>query len=242
MSELLGRPGSDTVSEYSVADEIRAILKAPSERDLQKLVGPSDLSDPCAYCLGQKMIQAPEGAHKYWVGARIGTAIHRELEEVVPLHRPGWVPESRVVVGEIPGYGVIYGTCDLFVPERQRVVDYKTTTRNKMLLYQRAQEEPSPYDTEAVAKARSTLNRYLYQAMLYAKGKIAEGIPVKDIEIVFICRDGKTDTDIWSPEPFRYDEAAAQRVLDRAQRVWEHDKDDLPSDKHCFVCTMSGRV
>lgn len=227
------------------AEEVLALLKVASERDLQQTVGPSSLGTPCTYCLAVQMMHGERGLNRYWLGARIGTAIHHELEQLVIEHRPETKPETRVVVGEVPGYGVIKGTADWSVPGRVR--DFKTTTRDKSIWLKRAHEEP-PDDLEVskITDARFKLASYWNQTHLYAKGIEDAGEKVEWIDIIFINRDGKEDRDVWSISR-EYDRSIAEAVLARAARLWEYlqdggDIESLNSARGCYTCSVERRV
>ena len=62
------------------------LLKSPSERDQQRKVGASQISNPCDYCLGRALKGGPSEPNKWWLGARIGTAIHNALEAEEKKH------------------------------------------------------------------------------------------------------------------------------------------------------------
>ena len=104
------------------------MLKRPTARDKQRLIGPSSLGNPCDYCLAQELLEGasdedvePED-RPYWLGAVLGTATHMLLEDRVPK---GCKAESRVTIGEIPGYGVVSGSTDLMRLKENQVVDWK---------------------------------------------------------------------------------------------------------------------
>jgi hypothetical protein len=230
--------------------QLLEMLKAPLERDLQALVGPSSLCSECSYCLAQEMLGNDRGLGTYWLGARIGTCVHHELEALLPLHRPDDLSERRVRVGEIPGYGEIYGTADWTVGGDVR--DLKTTTKEKLKWIKAAilDEEPlKPYtktDLSKLAGAKLKVGDYFRQAQLYGKGFADEGREVKSVTLVFICRDGTTDDDVWD-WPMTYDPAVAEAVLDRASRLWYYlqdgeDAEVLNSAPGCFTCSMEGRI
>lgn len=222
--------------------EVLTALKKPSDRDRQRLVGPSNLSNACSYCLAKDMLGVPEGNKRYWVGAKFGSMIHAGMEE---LFRERGLVEQRVTVGEIPGYGVITGSCDLFVDNT--VVDWKTTTREKLTFYRRAEaDEPDDTELSKITEARATLARYFFQTNLYGLGMENAGHTVERVSVVFLCRDGKTDDDIWSASR-PYDRDVALKVLDRASRLWEYlqegnDIEALTSHPACYPCGVEGRV
>lgn len=235
----------------SVASQIRDItiglLAQETERDQQRLVGASNLSNPCTRCLAEDMNGmldpaqevAPRG--KYYLGAVIGTAIHALLEE--RASDAELLPEHRVVIGEIPGYGVLKSTSDLYVRDLKASVDYKTTTKQKLTTYQTAARlEPSDLEPETTVKARLTLKQYLVQLNLYGKGMEDAGFDVDTVNVVFICRDAKTEEDVWAySQP--YDRSIAQAALDRAARIWQalvegKEVETFKSHPLCYRCSV----
>ena len=230
----------------STASQIREValglLREETSRDKQRLVGASNLSNPCSRCLAEDMQGVPQERGEYYLGAVIGTAIHALLEERA-TDKPGLQPERRVTVGSIPGYGEIRSTSDLYVEELSATVDYKTTTRQKLTGYRDAVRlEPTDLDTDTIVRARLTIKQYLTQLNLYGLGMENAGYEVKTVNIVFICRDAKTEADVWVySQP--YDRALAQRALDRASKIWYALQQGKPvetfkSSEHCYRCQV----
>lgn len=236
----------------TVAEDIRDItiglLGAETARDKQRLVGASNLSNPCTRCLAEDMAGmlnpdmevAPRG--KYWMGATIGTAIHNMLDERGQSN-DDLLCEYRVVIGEIPGYGVLKSTSDLYVKSLKASADYKTTTREKLTGYQSAARlAPSKMDTEKIVKSRVTLKQYFTQLMLYGKGMEDAGFPVETVNIVFVCRDAKTVDDVWT-YGVEYNRSAAEKALDRAKKIWDalvegKELETFKSNEHCYRCNV----
>ena len=226
---------------------VRELLGRQSKRDKQVRVGASNLSNPCSRCLAfdlygytQPVVQGRRS--KYWLGARIGTAIHESLE----AHNtdPDFESEVRVELGAIPGYGTVKSTTDLYHPASGTVVDYKTTTREKLEWIKRAvREEPNEYEVSAVAEARTKVVQYQTQTFLYGMGLIRSGRQVNRCALVFVCRDGKTDEDVWGFDyPYRPEQA--QAAWDRGVLIWQWlelggDPDELVPHPHCFRCTIA---
>ena len=92
-----------------------SLLKTPSERDLQTRVGASDLSQMCTRCLADALLALKSDAMEsnFWLSPRIGTGIHLLIEQRAPEH--GAIGEHRVVLGELPGYGPVKSTLDLYI-------------------------------------------------------------------------------------------------------------------------------
>lgn len=236
-----------TVAEQ-VRDVALSLLGEQTSRDKQRLVGASNLSNPCTRCLAEDMNGmlhpdqevAPRG--KYWMGAVIGTAIHNMLDERAQS-RSGLYPEHRVVIGEIPGYGVLKSTSDLFIEWLKAVTDYKTTTREKLTSYRTAVRlEPTDLDTEKIVKARLTMKQYFTQLQLYGKGMEDAGFEVETVNIMFICRDAKTVDDTWA-YGVPYNREIAEKALDRAARIWQalvagKDVETFKSHDLCYRCNV----
>ena len=175
------------------------------------------------------------GENKYWLGAKIGTAIHAELEKEAAqhLHNSRDFPEfenarleEKIYLGHVPHYGHIYSTPDLYLPSMRALVDYKTTTRAKV----------KKYDLTGIPE------QYLVQGNLYARGLENLGYPVDTISFVFISRDGTQDSDIKAYTSL-YDRTVADMAWDRMVNMWEWlraggDPDELQSDPGCFVCNV----
>lgn len=154
----------------------------------------------------------------------IGTAVHFYLEHSVFKDAEH---ELKLVVGEVPGYGEIKGTTDLYLDGT--VGDWKIVGLKKIKSY-RVQGVPL---------------QYRYQIQLYAKGCELAGKPVKGVAIVFIPRDSGNVNDIWIHEE-AYQPEMADAVLARAGRIYEIVQSDgyegLPSDDDCWTCKEEGLV
>jgi hypothetical protein len=182
------------------------------------------MGNPCDYCLARELLEGVSeedlepDERPYWLAAVIGTATHMLLESRVP---DGLFAESRVRIGEIPGYGVISGSTDLFIPVNSTVVvDYKTTTRVKLKNLKLAFDTKyTTFDPEPLVQARFTAKKYIGQAMTYGWGWEQKDYEVEKIAFAFICRDGLTDNDVWIKE-MPYDRGYAERVWDRVNQVW----------------------
>lgn len=220
-------------------------MKQPTERDKQVKVGASNYSSLCSRCVAQDL-QATHGStvmeeHPYWLGAWIGTAVHNRMEAEAEAHRPTWTPERKYVMGEIPGYGTVKSTTDLYVPDLSLVVDYKTSTRAKVKYIKDALRDPeSTYEATAIKEARFKVGGYRNQIQSYGRGVVLTGKPVEWVSLVFINRDGTGDGDIWAwTEP--YDQARADAVWSRVERMWAwlnegHSPSELSSHPYCYAC------
>lgn len=226
-----------------------ALLKRPSARDKQIKIGPSDASDPCSLCLAEKLYHfyhktpVTEQQRTYWLGARIGTAIHAELEREARKVK-GLVPEQKIDVIKLAGYGMLRGSADLYDSNTLSLHDFKTTDRDKLKKLKQAEvfwdrKKPPVTLEDSIYK----LDAYKAQTHLYAYGLHQKGCKVTRIVIDFICRDGKTDSDIWDME-FPYDERYAEAVIARLTAIWDAIRsgatlDTFTSHRLCYYCTTT---
>lgn len=222
---------------------IQDVFDKKSERDQQKTVGASNLCNPCAKCLAENMLGI-DYQSEYVMGAKIGTAIHEYIERQITQHYPTLVPERRVTIGEIPGYGFVTSTSDLYIPDEKRVCDWKTTTNSKAekLCRDLANAEwllENP--DEAIEQGSGKALSYIIQTHLYAYGmEETYGDPVERITIGVIPRDARTLGDI-RERTFPYYREVAIQAFERAKAIWAWleeggDPDDLAPVPGCFVC------
>lgn len=200
------------------------MLSAESERDKQRLVGPSSLAG-CPYHLGLDMLGEKEQSFGWY--PRLGTAFHYWAEHHNTI--PGAITEQKVTVGEIEGYGIIKGTMDCYLPHRSTIVDYKLVGKN----------------TRQQAMMDGPSTQYRGQQHLYCKGAIAAGYKVKKFAIAYIPRDSASLKDMYVYTE-NYSPRFADKVLDRAQKVWNYAStgrvEELPSSKECYTCDREGRT
>lgn len=224
-----------TLEDEEVKRLIIDLLKNPGERDKQALIGASEIGNPCDYCVAHRLVKTPKKGSLYWLGAKLGTAMHRELEfeEVKHIEVPenyrfealeGALIEEKIVLGEIEGYGVIKSKPDLVLVKHNHLIDHKSSTKKRV----------AGYKLDGVPK------QYVYQQQLYAWGLNRAGVPIERISLSFVNRDGSTDNDVWI-HSFDYDESLALRAWDRLESMWKwlqdgNDPDTLASAPGCFYC------
>lgn len=243
------------MSSYSSAKARKVavdLLSGTTDRDQQRKVGASNMSNPCTFCLARDMAvmldsgvePAPRG--KYFMGSVIGTAIHNLLEERAK-DNPDYLPEIRVELGEIPGYGVIKSTSDLYIISKNAVNDWKTTTREKLKWLRMVPDsEPSEYEFDGLTQARYKVKTYLTQGQLYGMGMEKAGYKVKTVSLIFIARDAKTTEDIWA-YTVDYDRKVAEVAFDRAKKIWQalstgKELGTFKSNPLCYTCSVERRV
>lgn len=225
------------LSDEQVRRLIIDLLRNPGERDKQTLIGASEIGNPCDYCIGNRLIKTPKQTSRYWLGAKLGTAMHRELEheEFKHIENPqnyrfqvlkGARIEQSIELGSIEGYGTLRSKPDLVLVSDRHVIDHKSSTRNKVRGY----------------KLDGVPAQYVYQQQLYAWALNKSGIVVERISLAFVNRDGTGDEDVWIYS-FDYDESVALKAWDRLNGIWQYIQDggnveELKSDPHCYYCNQ----
>lgn len=204
-----------------------------SERDKQKLVGPSEIGS-CPRCLGERLAQVlPEQYHdlpdtsSFGLGAWIGTAVHHYLEDQIDI--PGSIAEHKNFIYHLDGYGDIKGSTDLFVPPN--VFDFKTSGKfmaDKMKLAWR--QEPNKIPTTT----------YRVQQMLYGYGWELKGYEIDKVGLCVIPKLSNDPDDITFYME-KYNRDVAVKALDRLELIWQYVQEgrieELPMDEDCYTCT-----
>lgn len=211
-----------------VTKYVQDILLRKTDRDKQRKVGLSQLSNECTKCLAEAMVTGEGHQSEFNAGAIIGTAIHEYLE-----HRNQdelALKEFNGLVDVIPGYGDIRSTTDLYRVDKKNLIDFKTSTRDKMDKYFKDWNAGNP---------NATLSRYFRQATGYAYMMEDE---VEKVSICFIARDAQIIERDVKAISIPYDESIAVGMLNRAKRLWEwleqnnYDWTQLNSADGCYVC------
>lgn len=227
-----------------VQDLTLSLFKQESTRDKQKKIGASDFSDPCEYHLASKLLGRKSGEFKYWMGAKLGTAVHEFLEKRIPTSDFSEYPEfvgarieQTIVLGDLEGYGTIKSKPDLMLVQASHLIDWKTSKRDKSKKLQEVihglrEDEESKY----------TLKKYFAQAQIYAWGLNNEGIEVDGCSLVFINRDGTYDPDVWN-WTFPYDQLFAESMWARLELIWSdlqggRELETFERETHCFNCKV----
>lgn len=189
-----------------------------TDRDKQRRAGPSNISNTCPRCVGQSLAGV-EDDRDFSLYPWIGTAGHAYLEEKA---FPDAEHELRLYVGDVEGYGKIYGSTDLYLDD-SIVLDWKFVGIKKIKSY----------------IVNGPPENYRYQAQIYARGLELDGRPVKSIAICFIPRDSGNVNDIFVYEE-EYQPEMAKAALDRASLIYSIVQEDgwesLPSDDDCYQC------
>lgn len=232
------------ITDTRVKELALSLFQQQSSRDSQKLVGASDFSDPCEYHLASKLMGIEQPVFKYWMGARIGTAVHEFLEARIPNSDFEQYPEfssarieQTIRLGKLEGYGEVKSKPDLAFVDNKHLVDWKTSNRKKSKALQaiifEGKEDP---------EASYTLRRYYAQVQIYAWGLNKNNIPIDGCSLVFINRDGTYEPDLWT-WTFDYDEKFALDVWHRLERIWKEiqngkELESFPREENCFNCKV----
>lgn len=232
------------ITDTRVKELALSLFGQASSRDSQKKVGASDFSDPCEYHLASKLMGAEQPAFKYWMGARVGTAVHEFLEARIPTSDFELYPEfasavieQKIELGELPNYGKISSKPDLALVEGKHLIDWKTSKRDKSKKLQAV-----IFDGKEDAESQYTLKRYYAQVQIYAWGLNRSGTPIDGCSLVFINRDGTYDPDVWT-WTFEYDEDFAVQIWERLERIWSElqagkELEEFQREEHCFNCKV----
>jgi hypothetical protein len=185
-------------------------------------------------------------AFKYWMGAKIGTAVHEFLEERIPTSDFEAYPEfasarieEKIHLGELPGYGEIKSKPDLALVDNKHLIDWKTSSRAKSKKLQAV-----IFEGKEDLDSQYTLKRYYAQVQTYAWGLNRAGIDIDGCSLVFINRDGTYDPDVWT-WTFEYDQDFALEIWGRLERIWREvqsgkELEEFPKEEYCFNCKVFG--
>lgn len=237
------------MKDTQVKDLTLRLFKMETDRDKQRKVGASQISDPCTYHLAKALTNAEEAPAKYWLGGKIGTATHMLLEDSIAKaslkdfpELEGCMVEQKITLGELEGYGTVSSKPDLVLVKENHLIDWKTSTRDKarkLLKVLDAIENNLPIkDTGSFY----TFQKYIAQVQLYAWGLNQSGIKVDNCSLVFVNRDGTTEADIFT-YTFDYSEELALAIWHRLESLWASiqsgvDIETLDKDGDCFKCAI----
>lgn len=227
--------------DMKVSELTAGLFKLQTDRDKQHKVGASQISDPCTKHLAHALMGTAQGEQKYWMGGKIGTAVHSFLEDAISKTTDDAfkdaIVEQKITLGELPDYGIVSSKPDLVLPHSRQLLDWKTSTRAKVKKLQNLvaglkDDEDSKY----------TLQKYVGQAQLYAWGVNNSGTPIDRITLVFINRDGTYENDIWS-YGVDYNPEFAQALWSRLETLWNElqngaHPDSYPNHPNCYKCNI----
>lgn len=249
-----------TLQAPPLAEVERMWLKAftkPSSRSLQTKLGPSEVGS-CPYCVGYTMAaklceMPPREADPFGYAAHIGSMCHYYLEHKLDLvYGAGYDIESHREaelkdIFEVPGYGQISGSSDLFVPDWGRTFDYKfpgSFSYDKVKLAIKKREDAIYRgDMEAAAKLGPSM-QYRTQQQVYRKGWQNLGYEVCSSVIIFLPRHTNSVNDVLFWEEPNNDELF-DKAVERSELIWMYVTDgqlgEIPSEDDCYTCKNHGR-
>ena len=200
------------------------IVGAPTDRDRQRHVGPSEIGEVCERCLADKIRGTYEDKRAGTpLAPLLGTAFHLLAQGRLsnsPEGRAGLIlVEKRVDVAQIDGYGPIRGTVDLFDIERREVIDWKVLSKSRMagisaVVHNRLDGSVLMDRDKPIWE---TAWKYYAQMMLYAYALERDGYEVERASLLMIPRDASTDVLPGCARVlvFQYRRAVAEAVLGR---------------------------
>ena len=158
-----------------------------SERDRSKQVeiGPSQIGG-CRRKVYYQLVDAPKLRETEKLASMMGTAIHAMIAEAIKSEDP--FGDNFLIEQEMDAYGIPAHT-DLYIKDRQLVVDWKTTTKAGMRYFPSEQQ--------------------ILQVQLYAHMLKANGEDPKEVALVSIARDGKMENILVHSEPYKPEIAEA---------------------------------
>lgn len=229
------------LSANDIKEATIGLFLQESDRDKQRKVGASQISDPCTRHLAHALVQSESAPQKYWMGGKIGTAIHGFIESAIAVSDDvlfaDAIVEQKIVLGDVPGYGLVSSKPDLVLPSNRLLIDWKTTSRTKIKKIQNYVD-----GLKDDAASAYTVQKYLGQANLYAWGLNKSGTAIDDIALVFINRDGTYENDIYVL-PTKYDEPFAVGLWIRLENLWSEidngaHPNDYPGHPECYKCSI----
>jgi hypothetical protein len=197
-------------------------------RSLQAEIGPSEIGDPCEYCLGAKLAGLRERKDGEGWLTYVGKWVHHGLDQTFRA-QPGdlWISEGRLYVGYIDGRR-IDGTADLgYTDDPFTVIDHKVVGKRTMDL----------------VKFEEMKVVYRYQSQIYGRGYELAGCKPEHAAVSFLPReDRKVSRGYWWSEPYSRDMAdegmarAENLAIDIRLFGWAHVRDRLEHLEGCYNC------
>ena len=139
------------------------------DRSKQTEIGPSQIGG-CRRQVYYQLIDAPKTHEPDKLSSMMGTAIHTMIAEAIKRDDP--FGDNFLIEQEMDSFGIPAHT-DLYIKDRQLVVDWKTTTKAGMRYFPSEQQ--------------------IMQVQLYAHILKASGENPKEVSLVAIARDGKME-------------------------------------------------
>ena len=181
-----------------------------SSRSQQREVGPSEIGG-CRRKVWLK-IQGVEQVNKdtLRLASIMGTAIHSYIQEAFERQDP--FHERYILEGEFNAAG-IRGHVDMYDKEKKEVIDWKTTKKSNLTYFPSKQQR--------------------WQVQLYGYLISESGLPVENVTLVAIPRDGDERDIVYHTEP--YDAEVAAEAIDWLIDVRNRTEAPAP-EKDAFFC------
>lgn len=195
---------------------IDALLKSAlvdTARSRQVAIGPSEVGD-CRRRVALRLAgnERPNESSTLRLSSWMGTAIHTALEASIRFNDPfseRYLTEVEVRLDDPP----LLGHVDVYDMQEAHVIDWKTITKKKVSVFPEQQKQ--------------------WQIMLYAYMLKEVGMPVEQVSLVGIPRDGdERDIVVWTRE---YDPSIVDQALAWLERVRQG---DATPDKRPSFCTL----
>lgn len=230
-----------SLNDMKIKELTIGLFNQKSDRDKQHKVGASNISDPCTRHLAHALMGTAQPEQKYYLGGKIGTAIHSFIESAIAnsddsLFADALI-ESKITLGEIDGYGIVSSKPDLILPSVRHLIDWKTSSRPKVKKLQNFVD-----GIKHDSASEYTLQKYMGQMQLYAWGSNNAGVPIDKTTLVFINRDGTSDNDFWT-FTVDYDESFAVALWNRVSNLWAELEDGAHPESYaphaeCYKCSV----
>lgn len=196
-------------------------------RSQQRMIGPSELGEPCRRKLAYRIAGMPAVNDRVdpWP-ALVGTAVHRWIEQaVIEFERKHgtnrWLTETEVYPDDM-----VVGHCDLFDLDAGAVWDIKTMNSDKLREFSEGGQVPEGYRV---------------QIHTYGLGMQRAGHEVGSVGLVVLPRSGwLSNMFVWS-EPYQPEVAqeALARMYAIAEEVLELGVDEHPEQVNVVEATPS---
>lgn len=175
---------------------LQASISSP--RSIQAALGPSEIGQLCQRRIAYRLAGATYVNIAPALKALVGTGFHAVIADSIErLHRD----TGRFLVEHRVSYRHVAGTVDLFDRYKHRLIDWKTSTPQKIGRYRR---EGLPIN-------------YRVQVAIYAEALRAAGERVQECVLVFVPREGELDqVSAFASSP---DKALADEYIDRYQEI-----------------------
>lgn len=197
----------------SIANELIKVVTATqkgSARSKQEQVGPSEIGG-CRKKVWLKLQgQEKVNPNTLRLASIMGTAIHTYIQEAFHAQDP--FGERFLLENEFNAAG-IKGHVDMYDKVNQEVVDWKTTKKSNLTYFPSKQQR--------------------WQVQLYGYLISESGLPVKNVTLVALARDGDERDIVYHTEP--YDAEVAAEAIDWLIDVRNRTEAPAP-EKDAFFC------